>query len=241
MKNSDVITCNGTPLEFVNEFKYLGFIFQTSGRAFAKHIANRCRLGQLAMFSITKIPLLSLNTALKLFDLKISPIVTYGIQLIWPHLSLTDFRSLEKIKTLYLKRALCLSKYTKSRFTYKLAKCDFYVREIQIQMSLPETDAFKKFISEREVKATDINFEFYFTHAMLSDFWKVLNFSDRHLYTRFACHGFHFVLCTNIVFHECDVTCFCKFCGSECGQYHFLRCCNVPFKSLSQLAAHSSL
>jgi hypothetical protein len=88
----------GTALEFVNSYKYLGFTFQPSGKTFTKHVADRCRLGQLAMLSITKLPLISISTAINLFDIKISPIVTYGNQVIWPYLSVSDLRQLEKVK-----------------------------------------------------------------------------------------------------------------------------------------------
>ena len=240
LRASDSITCNGTALEFVNSFKYLGFLFQPSGKTFTKHVAERCRLGQLAMLSISKLPLLSLTTALKLFDIKISPIVTYGIQVIWPYLSVSDLRQLEKIKTMYLKRVLCVSKFTKSRLVYKLTQCDFFVKQIQTQFNLSQSVAFDTFIAERQCKSLDIDFEFYYTPAMQSKFWQALNFPNRHIFTRFSVHGFHHLFCTKLSFHECDLNCMCKFCNSACGLYHYFRCSSSPFKSLSHLASSVS-
>jgi hypothetical protein len=221
---TDSITCNGTALEFVNSYKYLGFLFQPSGKTFIKHVADRCRLGQLAMLSISKLPLLSLGTAIKLFDIKISPIVTYGTQVIWPYLSVSDLRQLEKVKTMYLKHAMCLSKFTKSRLVYKLAECDFFVKQIQMQFNLPQTQTFDSFILERQSKSLDIDFEFYYTPAMEFKFWKASNFPNRHIFTRFSCHGFHHAFCNTFIFHECCISCICKYCNSTCGLYHYFRC-----------------
>ena len=55
---------------------------------------------------------MSLQTALKLFQLKIVP---YGLENVWAHLTYQNLTDLEKIKSTYLKRALGLSKYTPSR------------------------------------------------------------------------------------------------------------------------------
>ena len=48
--------------------------------------------------------LLSIATALKLFTIKVAPIVTYGIQLIWNYLTYTNLKRLEGVKTAYQKR-----------------------------------------------------------------------------------------------------------------------------------------
>jgi hypothetical protein len=44
---------------------------------------------------------LSIETAIKLFDLKVSPTASYAIEVIWPFLTLRDFANLERVKTRY--------------------------------------------------------------------------------------------------------------------------------------------
>jgi hypothetical protein len=233
LSKNDVLYCNGSKLEFVNMYKYLGIIMQPSGIAFGKHISERARLALLATFSITKLNLLSVHTALRLFDLKVAPVATYAINLIWPHLTLSDLRKLEAIKSMFFKRV--------SRLVYKLAQVNYFVSDIKGKFNLPDTPAYLSFLQERDNKSLDIDFEFYYTDAMLDSFWTKPNFSQRHVYTRFAIHGFHFHLCKTSAFHDCYLSCVCKYCHKLCGLYHVLRCTMHPFKSFAQLASHSSL
>jgi hypothetical protein len=41
--NTDVLTCNSEYREFVKSFKYLGVIFQQTGKAFGLHIKDKCK------------------------------------------------------------------------------------------------------------------------------------------------------------------------------------------------------
>ena len=53
------------------------------GIATSRHVTERIRKAKLAFCTIPNPRCLSLNTALRLFDLKIVPIATYGIKLTW--------------------------------------------------------------------------------------------------------------------------------------------------------------
>jgi hypothetical protein len=113
--NTDVLTCNGEHLEFVKSFKYLGVTFQQTGKAFALHIKDKCKCALTATYSISNLHLLSIYTAVELFHIKVSPVASYGIERIWPFLSYRDLNNMEAVKSIYLKRLLCVSKYFKSR------------------------------------------------------------------------------------------------------------------------------
>jgi hypothetical protein len=77
---------------------------QQTGKSFANHIKERCKNAVIASFSISNLHMLSVKTAIKLFHLKVSPVASYGIEIVWPYLLLTDFAMLESVKFRFLKR-----------------------------------------------------------------------------------------------------------------------------------------
>jgi hypothetical protein len=84
------------PLELVTEFRYLGIIFQMNGRNFTHHVRERAASAIAALHGIKNLSQLSMTADMKLSDLKMLPILTYGIEIIWNQLSkrnLTDVES----------------------------------------------------------------------------------------------------------------------------------------------------
>jgi hypothetical protein len=221
----DKLTISGVKIEFVPEFTYLGVILQPSGIVFSKHIDKRVRLAMLATFNIKELRNLSIETAIKLFELKVAPIATYALEVIWPFLNKTDFKMLETVKTRYFKRALGVSKKSRSRHIYELLDIDLFASDICQKYSLEQTTAFNKFCEGEFMKKLGICNEFYETETMRKEDWKGPYFDDRHVFARFACHGYHYLFCKNKSFHY-DAThrCSCKFCGEKCAQYHILEC-----------------
>src|SRR6266481_10763 len=90
LSRDDILKLNGTELNFVNSFTYLGITLSSSGFSFEEHLRIRTRKSIMAISSIRNPRTLSIETALKLFALKIAPIACYGIQVIWEHLSLAN-------------------------------------------------------------------------------------------------------------------------------------------------------
>jgi len=226
------VPCNETfeveeeNIEFVNNFCYLGVTFQVSGKSFNTHIKNRVRASLQATFEIKNLHQLSLETALKLFHIKVSPAASYGIEVIWSHLKFSDFKILETVKSRYLKKAMCLSKFNKSRYVYFLADTTLFVEELKNKFNLEDTEAYKKFVNYSIENVLSVKQEFFETEAMKSDIWKRPNFENRHVFTRFSCHGFHFVICKNKTFHEANDECICELCDAKCEQYHLQTCPN---------------
>ena len=72
----DVLHLNNEPLEIVNNFKYLGITLQTKATSFRHHVQERTTAAIRAIYSIDDLHLLSLDTAMTLFNCAISPIVT---------------------------------------------------------------------------------------------------------------------------------------------------------------------
>jgi hypothetical protein len=181
--------------------------------------------------------LTSVETALKLFGLAISPVASYGIEAIWPYLSVTDLNCLEKTKSRFLKRVLSLSKHTKSRFTYELTETDLFMNDLKNKYNLPETLAYDKFIEQKLVNFAEIHPDFYETPAFLDSNWKKVNIKDRHLFTRYACHGFHHKMCEVSDYHSCATDkCKCKFCQQVIDIYHLFQCPANNCPTLSQAA-----
>jgi len=235
----EIFTVDGEEIEFVNNFCYLGVTFQVSGRAFSTHIKNRVRASAQATFEIKNLHQLSLETALKLFHIKVAPVASYGIEVIWSHLKHSSFKLLETVKTRYLKKAMCLSKFNKSRYVYFLADTTLFVEELRMKFNLPETEAYKRFYQENVNNVLNVNQEFFKTEGMINDVWKRPNFEKRHVYTRFSCHGFHFLICKNKEFHDADEKCICELCNEKCGQYHLKSCINRK-QSIVQYASSES-
>ena len=99
------ITYRGKKLNIVDSFKYLGISFQTQGCVFTRHIKERPSAAIIAMNDIRCLSKLGMETAQRLFRLKITPIATYGLEIIWEYLTKRDFMELERIKAMFLKES----------------------------------------------------------------------------------------------------------------------------------------
>jgi hypothetical protein len=221
----DELIVNGEKIEFVPTFNYLGVILQTSGSCFTQHIIARARAARFAGFEIKNLSQLSMETVLKLFHMKVAPMATYAIQIVWPYLSLQNLLKLESVKSSFLKRALCMSQKSRSRLAYALADTIFFVEEIFEKFDLPETQNYKDFLELQYSKLASIDEDFHKTQAMKTNKWKEPQFDKRHLFTRFAVHGFHFTICENKKHHENALeTCICSLCKEKCSLYHLETC-----------------
>ena len=109
---------DGSNLETVNQFKYLGFDFGSSGK-FAKGLKGVLDKSYKALFSLKSIiyqyPELTVNNQLLLFNSLVEPVLSYGSE-VW------GFSQADKLETLYLrylKNMLCVRSSTPSCFVYK--------------------------------------------------------------------------------------------------------------------------
>ena len=103
LAENDTLRLYGQELNYVNRFTYLGITLTPSAITFAAHIEERSRKALIASTSIRNPQMLSLSTALSLFDLKIAPIASYGIQLIWEKLGVANLKALDRVKPAFLK------------------------------------------------------------------------------------------------------------------------------------------
>jgi hypothetical protein len=236
LARNDTILLNGRPLDFVSEFTYLGVTLTTSGMSFTKHVRERSRKAVICAMSSIKNPrTLSIETALKLFELKVAPIATYGLKLIWEFLTLDNLFMLDRVKCVFLKRLLSVSPYSRNRLVYLIVGCPTFIEDLQRLFNLPATPVFNSFLQEYDEKFAEIDPVFYSTPVMTQQLWREPMATQRHVVTRHGVHGFHFRICINQVFHDANENCICMFCDSLCTQYHFLSCQANPM-SLSSVA-----
>ncbi|KAJ4434236.1 hypothetical protein ANN_22784 [Periplaneta americana] len=183
-----------------------------------------------AIHQINDLTRLSLETAMVLLKTVITPIVTYGITLIWEKLTLTDLERIEKVKARFLKCTLGIGQNAPSRLVYEMTRETFYVEDIRLQILLQSTQPYKDLLERREDKRRTIDPDFYATGAMVDRNW-----TKRHAITRFAIHGFHHKLCKTKSYHEPCESCVCELCDLKCERYHLTKC-ESNVKTLNEYA-----
>jgi hypothetical protein len=183
---------------------------------FTLHLNGRLNAASKALNDIKHLNKLSLTTAIRLFQLKVNPVATYGLENIWVHLKKRQLERLEKLKATFLKRAVCLSKYTPSRLVYELTREVPCVEELRLESLLPATPAYVELLQELQVKKAKIWEEFYTTDSMINREWTQGGYELRHVMTRLSVHGFHHRLCQAKSFHEPGPECVCIRCGNNC-------------------------
>jgi len=78
LQKEDTFTINSEDLEIVNSFSYLGISLQTK-LGFTEHIKQRKSIASANIYRLKNLHRLSLPTAMKIFNLKIKPIISYGL------------------------------------------------------------------------------------------------------------------------------------------------------------------
>ena len=230
----DNLRLEGSSLVYVNKFSYLGLLLSPNGHSFRRHISERCRKALIAISTINKPQLLSVETAIRLFDLKIAPIASYGVSIIWNDLTAACFEDLNRLKAAYLKRVLGLHRTARNRLAYLLVDTPLFSEELRSRFDQPATPCDSDSLASWEQKFDEIDPEFYNTGAMQDGAWKGLNRQNRHIVTRYAVHGFHHSLCGTTGYHEPNEACRCIRCGLRCTKYHASLCPQVP--SIGSLA-----
>ncbi|CAB3375787.1 Hypothetical predicted protein [Cloeon dipterum] len=198
--------------------------------SFTDHIDKRVGKFIKALNEHSDLSQLSLECAKRLFEIKFSPIASYGVEIIWEYLSVEDFAKLENVKPRYFKKVMGCSKYNKNTYVYLLADEELFVSDLRKKHNLPETENYQKFC--RTYKAElKLHYDYGFknTPAMNDDGWKQPLCEERRVFCSFAMHGFHNQICKfsddrNQCFEANRYSCVCKLCGAKCGQWHLLIC-----------------
>jgi hypothetical protein len=219
----DKFYLNGVQLQVTNSYEYLGITMQTT-LSFSVHVSEVSSKAVKAMHGIENPRLLSIDTAMKLFTIKIQPVLTYAIRAIWSRLTAANLRNLDLAYDLYIKRVLGVSKYAKNRLTRALVGTVCFTEKIIKEMNLPVHDEVQRHLHVVMEKRGQIAADFYETPAMTQQIWKGPAQEMRHAVTRQAVHGFHHLICGRRGFHEAGEGCMCVLCGQQATLYHLVTC-----------------
>ena len=167
---------------------------------------------------------LSLRTTNALFDLKISPIASYGIQLIWDKLTVTHLQAFDKLEAAYLKRVLSVHRSSSNRLIYLMTGASLMTADLRNTFELAQTAAFKENCDSWDTKMAEIGERFLRTPAMKCQRWKEASCTFRERITRGSIHGFHHLLYPKKGYHEIEIDCRCELCGGKCEPYHLFEC-----------------
>lgn len=222
--SGDIFKIYGQRIEMVTNFCYLGIEISKQGTSFARHVTNRIRKAKQAFRSIPSPWSLSLSTAKALFDIKIAPIASYGIELVWESLALSQLEELDKLKASYLKYCLSVHRTSRNRKVYLLAEAAPFTEDLQRRFSLKRTPAFQENSKNWTKEQQEISEGFFLTPGMKTEWWKGAQVKHRHRITRGSIHGFHHLLCGRKGYHEIDENCVCTLCKAKCDDYHLYIC-----------------
>jgi hypothetical protein len=237
LSGNDILIIEDIEVPFVSSFCYLGLTFTVTAATFTRHVMDRKARATTAACLLPPLPPLSLATAINLFNIKIAPMATYGLVQCWEFLKLSDFRAIDGVLLTYLKRALGVSRFTKSRLVLLLSEAKLTTEMLVAAHGLPFTPNYLLYLEEWRVKLQEIDPDFLNTSAMTDRDWASPGSCHRSALCRQAVHGFHHVFCVDLTFHDANSGCVCRFCGGLCTRYHSQACQSTPFTSLTQLAA----
>ena len=165
---------NNKPLRIVNKFTYRTSL-NTINNITVIQPAYAGENSSNHKSSIKNLECLSLPTAMTLFDTMISPIVTYGIDIIWEKQKLSDLEKIEKVKACFLKAALKVGKTAPLRLLYELARETLVTEDLRMKLLLPATKPYMELLHQRKLKKKEIDFDFYATGAKIERNWMKAN------------------------------------------------------------------
>lgn len=224
LRRDDVFKYRETILEITNNYCYLGVTFQTTGTTFTIHIERRINKAISEIYRLNDLKLLSISSALKLFYLKISPIIEYCFSSIFEHLTTSNLHRVDFILFTFLKIICTVSSNSRNRLLLLICDTPTLINVLIKKYNLPETEPYKQYLQNLTEKLSQVEGDFFETPAMTQERWKEPLNENRHIITRHAMHGFHHKICGNKTFHTANDTCTCILCGLKANQYHLLTC-----------------
>lgn len=107
---------DGKPIEIVNNFIYLGLLFNYNGKfnSTQKYLSSQGRKAMFSLLSNIKICCFNIETQLSLFDTYVSSVLGYSCEL-WGFDKSVD---IEKIHLQFCKKLLCVRKTTSNNMIY---------------------------------------------------------------------------------------------------------------------------
>jgi hypothetical protein len=106
---------------------------------------------------------------------------------------------------------------------------------VKRRLALKSTSEFEKYSDLAAMKAGEMNPDLYGTPMVLFRQHVGVDDDRRHVFARFAAHGFHGELCETAGYHPPEDSCRCRLCGGRSTEYHLIECTHNR-KSLQEVA-----
>src|SRR5690606_22796173 len=156
---------------------------------------------------------LSIKTALKLYENKIRPILTYALQTFSRYLKASNLREVDRSKAQFLKKCLCLSKNTSNTLVLSICNEKSEVHTLQDKFVFNAAEL-ANYTGRLYRRRQELNMEYQqLGPAFTSTRWMDAGQRNRHIITRCTVHGFHFMICTRSHCYNITQDCSCKICG----------------------------
>lgn len=214
-----------TELEIVNSYEYLGVILQTT-LTFTDHIMKRKAAAAAVIGSLKNLRLVSLDTAIRIFDLKVRPIACYALDSICSFLTCRQLAQLDRVKSLFLKKAIGVHKSASSTLVHEIAATATLTEDLKRNNYIISDNEWTAYKELRDEKKTEATWKYGSDGpAFQSDSWKGSLRKNRHVFTRATVHGFHHLLCCYQECYEPKDDCTCVLCHEEnMTLYHVVEC-----------------
>jgi hypothetical protein len=214
---------DGKELEIVNQYNYLGVTLQPT-LTFTAHLE---RVRQKAACAIGLIPSLqacSMQTAIKIYRMKVQPSLTYNLATFSRLLTATHLSSVDRIKAMFLKRCMSLHSNVSNTFTYMMAKEPTEVEQLAERFAFDPLamTKYRERLSARRQELLAIMQPL--GPAFTSDKWMQAQSKYRSIVTRCSAHGFHHYLCTTPHCYIANDGCICRICSAPMDRMHILQC-----------------
>lgn len=233
-KEDKDLRMNNQRLEVVSAFTYLG-VTVTPALCFARHIAERRAKTAAAMgLMMGSLREVDIRTAMNIFRLKISPMITYGLKPIAPYLTYRNLLEIDRVKAAFLKKTLGMPRNSSATLAHEMAKEYTFIEELVANRFPIQADVLKRYRDYREER--NMNFvseSFTEGPAFNGDKWRRSAQRNRGLVCTFTWHGFHQRVCARE--QECykPENCICKICGQlNVQRYHIMTCKGLTSDSL---------
>lgn len=220
LSTKDNLLFNNIPLDFVNEYEYLGVKMQPT-LCISNHIENKAIKASYAIGTIKNMQNLSLDTIHKIYYLKIWPIMTYSFNILAKDLTCQHLFELDKVKSKFYKKALGVHKNTSNTLVLHMAETERMGQEVIKKFGIKEEHIEEYLKKVEEKNMIFVNGNYTDGPIFRTNIWKKHGQSNRHIISRFTVHGFHHLICNNKSYHINFETCKCMLCNENItDRYH---------------------
>ena len=215
---------NRVPIEFVSSFKYLGITVQPA-LGFNDHVDQLLTRTASAIACLGSLKKLPIPLATRIFSIKITPMIRYGMSVIAPRLARTTMTKLVRCKSMFFKAVTGMSKNASNTFVLALVDEETLCQDLKAEgfqfTAWPEYE--EQIVSKRRIFDSQ---DYSRGPAFLGKEWKLQNRTDRSQICRATFHGYHHKLCERgDFFEEVNELCICKYCRERApGRHHIVHC-----------------